>query len=198
MELWVWFSVLSGLFFGNLSAHASGPGHRLVPLDDLIPPQVRIRIDKRHTSLESQAAIADFDAWMQKGKGSPPVAPSMDLRYRDTPVKHQFGGTCSAFGLVAAMENLLGGTLELSERHAWSKYRKYSSKAAEATLEKSGIVEERYWPADSHLPKPGFYRDSRYKISKARYIEDDVRAAIQALEAGTPLYFGVADRKSVV
>src|ERR1035437_3164564 len=93
--------------------------HSLVPLDQLIPADVRDRIDRRKNL----------------GQGSrlelPAVSTGVDLRYRDTTVKKQFGGTCTAFGLVAAMENTLGGHIDLSERDAWSKYQKYSAKIAE-------------------------------------------------------------------
>ena len=55
---------------------------------------------------------------------------SVDLRFRDTEVQKQFGGTCTTFGLIGAMENLLGGQVHLSERHLWSQYQQYSSAVA--------------------------------------------------------------------
>ena len=158
----------------------------LPPLEDFIPKEVRDRIDQRKNSPE-----VENDAL-------PSVPARTDLRYRDTAVKKQFGGTCSAFGLVAAMENVLGGHVDLSARDAWSKYHQYSARTAEATLEKTGIVENQWWPQNDIWPTPDYKHEPQYKIAHARYLEDNVSNAVQALADGSALYFGVATPADMV
>ncbi len=123
------------------------------------------------------------------------VSPLVDLRYRDTASKRQFGSTCSSFGLVASMENALfeQAPMDLSERHLWNKYLKYSSEAAiKAALSKGPITEEEYWPMNRWFPHFGFKKAARARLLEAPYIEDNLAAALKALDANRPVYLGLS------
>src|SRR5690349_6594525 len=74
----------------------------LNPLDELITPEQRALIDLQRPELRERVA--------KLAEGHRRLI--VDLRHRDTPVKKQFDGTCTAFGVIGAMENLLGGSIE--------------------------------------------------------------------------------------
>jgi len=181
-------NMLGILLLGATSAFAAPVREvpKLVPLNDLIPKEVRERIDARRQ--QRQLAFGVDQAQSQVVV----TVPRVDLRSRDTSVKKQFGGTCTTFGLVAAMENVMGGTIHLSERDAWSKYKKYSVKTAVSTLLKKGIVEEKWWPQSKTWAPWGYSNHKQFKLQAVEYFEDDIQKAVQALEAGKPLYFGVS------
>lgn len=123
-----------------------------------------------------------------------------DYRYRDTAVKRQFGGTCSTFGLAASMENALYeiNPVDLSERHLWNKYRKYSSeKAVKTALKKGAITDEKYWPMNRFFPKIGYKKNARSYLLEAPYIDDDVTQAVSALSEGRPVYIGLKVTKAM-
>jgi C1A family cysteine protease len=128
------------------------------------------------------------------------VSPLIDLRYRDTASKRQFGSTCSSFGLVAAMENALNEMMpmDLSERHLWNKYRKYSSeKAIKTALTKGAITEEEYWPMNRWFPHRGYKKSARALLLEAPYIEDNIALALKALDANRPVYLGLSVTESL-
>ena len=123
------------------------------------------------------------------------VSSTIDLRHRDTPSKRQFGSTCSAFGLAASMENALYDQtpMDLSERHLWSKYHKYSSdKAIQAALNRGAITAEEYWPMSRWLPKIGFKKNAKAFLIEAPYIDAKVDLALKALDDHRPVYLGIA------
>jgi hypothetical protein len=164
-------------------------------LDSLIPREVRDRIDARKAS---GASIQRYGA--SEFGGSREV----DLTHRDTPIKQQFSakkcvgwlptkvGTCSTFGLVAAMENALGGGVHFSERQLWSQYCNPSSNAAIKTItEGKGVVEEHWWPQEK-VNRPGeLSQADRFKLLGFKYLEDDVPAILEALDRGSPIYFAL-------
>jgi len=123
------------------------------------------------------------------------VTPVVDLRYRDTPAKRQFGSTCSTFGLIASLENALfeKTTVDLSERHLWSKYHKYSSKLAiQAALQKGAITDENHWPEGSRIPRVGYKKNAKARLMEAEYIASKVDVAIEALDKQRPVYLGLS------
>lgn len=116
----------------------------------------------------------------------------VDFRFRDNPIRNQFNGTCTAFGLVGAMENLLAkkSPVKLSERHLWSFYEQYSAYAALAAASRNRITEEKNWPIHSHFPLTAKYK----QLAKAQLVEfselnDDIAGAVKALASGNPVYF---------
>jgi len=172
------------LFIGLVSilrANAD-PGPQEMPLDRVIPPETRARIRQNREAM--QLKISAFDLRSLKNS-------EVDLRYRDTPIKTQHTPTCTAFASVAAMENLLNGKFELSESHAWSKYRKKSVYAAMRGLAKSGVVEEEWWPQETGSPRPGYRDQLWYRLMEFDYLEDDTIEALKALDEGHPVYVGL-------
>lgn len=123
------------------------------------------------------------------------VKTKVDLRYRDTATKRQFGSTCSAFGLAASMENALFQIqpTDLSERHLWNKYRKYSSKSAiKAALTKGAITDEEFWPMTDIFPNYGYKKYAKALLKNAPYIDTKVDLAIKALDQNKPVYLGLS------
>lgn len=177
------YLVMAGLVGFSLSAIAGSPAI-LPSLNDVIPESVQAEIRERKANramkfdvMEQADLFADYPSLV-------------DMRSRDTQVKQQFGGTCTTFGLVAAMENVLGNKLDLSERHSWSKYRKYSVEAAVSALKNSGIVSESWWPQSKKLPYVGYKKQWWYYVSSIQYIGDNVLSAVKSLSEGKPVYIG--------
>jgi len=123
----------------------------------------------------------------------------MDLRYRDTPVVSQVGGRCSAYGLVASLENLLGApeVVKLSESHLWSNYKTYSSASAVDAAKRMSITEYAMWPHDSKRPLPGWQTKAHTSLKYITKINDDVLAAVKALDDSRPVYLAVSVTKSM-
>lgn len=169
------------------------------PLDSLIPKEIQNRIDQRKSrliELNSEAKISELNGF----NGSREV----DLRHRDTPVKQQFSakkcvglfrskvGTCSAFGLTAALENALGGGVDLSERQLWSQYCTPSSSAAINALTKGkGMVEESWWPQNKLSPASNYSKAPRFKAVEFHSLEDNIPGMLEALDRGSPLYLAL-------
>jgi hypothetical protein len=194
-SLWFWSPIaLSSFVYIGSSAFAAPSPVDESPLDSLIPRALRDRIDARK-SRHSALAVDPL--------GSFQGSRSADLRHRDTEVKQQFKarkcaglhtmvGTCSTFGLTAAIENALGGTVNLSERQLWSQYCIPSSSAAmESVTQGKGMVDESFWAQDSLRPQWDYADAARYKVTAAHDLEDSVPAMLAALDAGHPLYFAI-------
>ncbi|MEL7483665.1 MAG: C1 family peptidase, partial [Planctomycetota bacterium] len=109
--------------------------------------------------------------------GCLPKTPAVDLSAFDTPIKNQAGGRCSAYGLVAAMENKanqlgvsLSNTCEgnrpakvnLSETHQfWTQGFAFDSRVAVEKAVEFPIMEERYWREDNYR---GLLRKLRHRL----------------------------------
>lgn len=156
----------------------------LVSLDGLISPDARARIDaSRDANRASLERLAQART----------VSSRVDLRFRDTEVKKQFGGTCTAFGLMGAMENLLGGQVDLSERHFWSQYKQYSCEAALTAASTSwGVVGLDWWPDNHGKPYYGYMDQPWYKLAKYEALDSDITKAVASLDAGNPVYIAVS------
>lgn len=106
-----------------------------------------------------------------------PKTRAVDLSAFDTPIKNQVGGRCSAYGLVAAMENKanqlgvsLSNTCEgdrpakvnLSETHQfWTQGFAFDSRVAVEKASQFPIMEERYWREDNY---EGLLRKLRHRL----------------------------------
>ena len=125
---------------------------------------------------------------------------SVDWRSRDEEIKTQFGGTCTAFGLAAAIENEMGKVVkrDLSERHLWSLYGQYDVYAAVDAALHNKITELQYWPDQYTRPTdPQYAQKAKTQLVTARELDDNSSAAIQALAAGHPVYVGMAVPQSL-
>jgi hypothetical protein len=128
------------------------------------------------------------------------VQSNVDLRHRDSAVVKQIGPRCSAYGLVAAMENLIGNpeVAKLSQSHLFSGYRKYSSERAVKAALKMNITEYKYWPHERKwIPKKGYKKNSHTRLTGIEYIKNDVKKAVAALDAGRPVYIGMSVTSSM-
>jgi len=125
-----------------------------------------------------------------------------DWSHRDTPIKNQWNGTCTAFSGVAGIENLLNkpDTLDLSERDAWSKYRKYSNEVFVDTMTEKGneICPEEDWPQRNKWPYKTCKKNRNHKLINAEYIESDIDLALDALDRGSVVYLGMATPKDMI
>jgi hypothetical protein len=170
-----------------LQVERKGWQGELPALDEVIPPAMQQRLLQRR-QLKSLAVppVTSLAGTV--------VRAAVDLRARDTPIKMQFGGTCTAFGMIAAMENFLGlpRTLNLSEAHLWNAYRQYDlAPAVKAALGRK-ITDEAYWPQDSSRPYAQYLQMARTKLTGVRVLEDDVAEAVRALNRNHPVYLGLA------
>lgn len=117
----------------------------------------------------------------------------VDLRNRDTPIKTQDNGKCTAYGGVAALENALQSNgiiehLDLSEWHAWSFYQEYSAQAFIKALLSNKIGYEKDYP---QYGRPGPYLKGLFKLKEAKYIGSNVNAMVEALKNGHPVYLAI-------
>lgn len=151
---------------------------KIPKLDDVIPRYLQQRLRDRVRPYRS------FDG----------ITEGRDLRHRDTPVKSQIGGRCSAYGLIASLENLLGEpeVAKLSESHLWSTYRRYSSVRAVEAAKRTMITEYEAWPHNTDYPNADWQEKSHTSLQHITFIEDDVHRAVRALEAGRPVYIGMS------
>lgn len=124
---------------------------------------------------------------------SPNPANGIDLRAYDTPIKEQFGGTCTAFGLAAAIENSIHAQKELSERHLWNMYQQFSVYSAMTAALAHPITELKYWISDDSLPTdPNYLKYAKTKLVKSTELEDNLSQVTTALAAGKPVYVGMS------
>ena len=119
-----------------------------------------------------------------------------DYRYRDTPIKSQWNGTCTTFGGVAGLENKLNkpSTVDLSERDSWSKYKQYSSRAFVTALSKEGneICREQDWGQNNTNPNPTCALNRKWRLGESLYISDNITSALDALDRGNPVYLAMS------
>ncbi len=120
----------------------------------------------------------------------------VDLRFRDTPVKSQFGGTCTTFGMIGAMENKAAEnqTVNLSERHFWSLYGRYDASLAFKTATKNKVTDESYWPQEQTRPNAGYQEAAHTKLTKAEALGDTseaVKNAIKNLDQHHSIYIAI-------
>lgn len=174
---------LIALFFSS-QVFAAAP---IPPLNAVIPKWIQSKIDIQRKMKNAT----------NKGVDTTGLPQSVDMRHFDTQVKSQFGGTCTTFGLMAAMENfivqaqkLAPAQVDLSERHFWSLYEQYNVDVAIATAQKNYITEEAYWPQDRTSPLADYKLHAGTKLLKVNFINDDVNKALKALAAGHPIYIG--------
>lgn len=92
------------------------------------------------------------------------------------------------------MENLLGRpeVNKLSESHLWSSYRAYSSASAVEAAKRMAITEYKSWPSNRRNPYSGWKEKTHTALEHISYIEDDVVEAVEALDAGRPVYIGMS------
>jgi len=125
-----------------------------------------------------------------------------DHRNRDTPVKRQWNGTCTTFGGVAGIENLLNQPtyVDLSERDTWAKYEKYSCRAFVDALSKDGneICREVDWGQNNTYPSSTCKDNRKWRLGHSKYIKDNIEAALDALDRGSVVYLGMSTPRDML
>ncbi len=147
------------------------------PLKELVPLELRLSIKAKKRARPSAYQAVDYGPNREK-----------TLSARDSPVKMQFGSTCTTFGLIAAMENLSGGQVDLSERFLWNLYRQYSMTPALNAATKNLLVAESAWPQRQAGRPPRLPRGV-LRVKDAPYLGDSVQSVIASIDRGFPVYF---------
>lgn len=114
------------------------------------------------------------------------------LKHNDTSIKTQWNGTCTSFAVIAAIENKLGGKLDLSERSLWDFYGVYNTEQAIKTAEIHYILEEQFWPQHQQTLDPNSKLKGRYIISKYKKLLNNVDEVILAINNFNPCIVGLS------
>ena len=156
-------------------------------LDQVIPKHIQERLRKNRQKRRSLNLMGDDEVKY------------VDLRYRDTEIVSQIGARCSAYGMIASIENLLGApkVARLSESHLWSKYRRYSSLKAVDAAKRFAITEQSMWPHQRKFPYSGWQKKAHTKVAHITFIEDNIEKAVGALNDGEPIYIGMSVTESM-
>lgn len=118
---------------------------------------------------------------------------NVDLRSRDTPIVSQVGGRCTAYGLIASIENLLNSPInKLSESHLWYSYHAYSSSKAVEAAKRMAITEYAMWPANKRNPLPGWKEKAHTSLENISFLEDSIVDTVEALNQGRPVFMAMS------
>jgi len=164
----------------------------LVPLDDLFGEDFSELKNKKN---QKKILIKSSGFEVKARSGA-------DYRHRDTSIKSQWNGTCTTFGGVAGLENMLNkpSTTDLSERDSWSKYKQYSSRAFVTALSKEGneICREQDWGQNSTNPKPTCVDNRHWRLGSSLYISDNISQALDSLDNGNVVYLALSTPKDML
>jgi C1A family cysteine protease len=158
---------------------------RLIPLNEFFP------VD----------SLKEFKA-KKLEKGNPAMyAPRMevDMREKDTAIKDQDNGKCTAFAGAAAMESTIGDKKVLSSWDAWVKYGVYSCDSFMKALSKSSnkICNEVYYPQyGKRSAKCG--QTAHAYIGDSTYLGNDINEIVRSLNEGHLVYFGMSTPNDTV
>ncbi|WP_406824668.1 C1 family peptidase [Pedobacter sp. KACC 23697] len=110
----------------------------------------------------------------------------VSLKQRDTSVKNQWNGTCTSFATIAAIENKLGGKIDLSERSLWDFYGVFSTPQAINAAQHHYILEEIYWPQYQIRFDTRYSSKGRFLLTGVKDLKNDYLAVLKALDIGNP------------
>ncbi len=167
----------------------------LINLNDFFPKNTKKNLDKQ-LKMRMKSVQKDGKEYATQVQ--------VDLRGRDTSIKSQDDGKCTAFAGVAAIENTLQKSklipgLDLSEWDAWSKYGVYSCDAFMTNLTKPSnkICEEKYYPQYGKKSTNCTKTASAY-ITGSEYIGNDSTEIVRSLNAGNVVYIGMSTPNDIV
>lgn len=171
----------------NLSDAAKARLNNMKPLNVFVSPTTRKTLKSTYKPLTYRNMMA---------------VSSADLRHRDTSVKSQDNGKCTAFSGTALIENLLQRNgkiagLNLSEWDAWSHYGQYSCDAFVTAMTKKLICNESEFPMYGTKTSK-CTKNEWVGLQDVLYIDDDVNAMISSLSSGNPVYIGMATPNSML
>lgn len=126
----------------------------------------------------------------------------VDLRSRDLAAVSQWNGTCTAHGLVAAIENMAQNRVKLSERHIWDEYQSYSCDTAIKTWSGTGkcIAKDECWEHDYRAPLDKYLSKEccHTYLKRTTYLDDSIQSAINALILERPVYLATSVSRSML
>lgn len=179
----------------------AAPQAKLTPLNKLFDAKTKKKLLDEKKVKPSPKPVSLFDllnpirpvyAFTQPKPSPLPQIKGVDLRHRDCPVVNQFGGTCTAHGLAAAMENLNSCKINLSERHLWFTYQEYSVYPAIDAAKKNKITTQEVWPNASEKPKGAIVPNKGTSVRRVIDLGGSVRRAIQSLDTQSPVYVAMS------
>ncbi len=149
----------------------------LVPRDEIIPVFFQEQLEAQRFLFKTSGDIYD-----------PSIPDVVDLRWLDTEVQTQNAPTCTAFALIACMENLLKGKVKLSENHLWSMYKQYQPAPAINAASNNSITLEQYWKITKSKPLENYLKFATYYLKSSHFIADKIPLALKALAKGSVVY----------
>lgn len=155
--------------------------------------------DNEFISKKEQAKMMNFMSEQVQGS-YPEGVLEVDLRSRDSEIKHQDDGKCTAYAGTAALENMINkkgvqSGLDLSEWNAWSLYQEYSIEAFIDALSKFRIGDEKDYP---QYGKAGKGLNPHAKLKTVNYIGNDTYKMVEALRRGNVVYIGMKTPKEML
>jgi C1A family cysteine protease len=135
------------------------------------------------------------------------LADDIDLReYDNGIILDQFGGTCTAHGIISLLEILncklegnCGSKWKLSERHSWEMDQNYQCKTKVRSHLDNYVALNSDWPHSftkptvSNIDKRGVV-----KLENGWYFGNNHTNLLKALNKGLPLYFGGSTPSSML
>lgn len=186
-----------------MSAH---PSAVQIKLKDLIDKDTLKKLDKEKNtfpavepSLSPQSKFTFIKKVYAFSTAKPSPTPSIqkiDLRSKDCYVVSQWNGTCTAHGLVAAIENKTSCDTKLSERHLWSMYQQYNVVPAINSALKNKITSNAIWPHQSLTPVTQI--NGKKLLTKINSLGGSVIKTIEALKRGNPVYVAMSTPKDLL
>jgi C1A family cysteine protease len=161
---------------------------RLIPLVDFFPKSSMKQLTKAWKKSINKNDPFDY-AQQEK----------VDLRDRDTPIKDQDDGKCTAFSGTAAIESTIGDKNILSAWDVWSKYAVYScdSFMNTLTLSVNKVCDERYYPQYGKRSSDCGKTAHAY-ISDSLYLGNDANEIVRSLNNKHVVYFGISTPNDVL
>lgn len=155
------------------------------PLNEVIPKAAQAKI---HANKLKKKKI--------KFKANNDRPQEMDLRKYDSPIRIQWDGTCTAHGLIAAVENLNNREKinpMLSARYFWNQYQKYDCYTAIDAVRKNKQILDKYWPENSKRPVASNLSTlGTVQVAETTYLDDEMDDVIDALAEQKPVYVGMS------
>jgi hypothetical protein len=155
-------------------------------IDDILPATAIAKFDRDREAFLSLVGddVGALSAQLLDGVDYGPDR-RRQISDRDTPVKKQDTPQCSAYAVVAAMENLWGAHANLSEASLWSQYHTYSAELAVEC-------------ANTHWVSTANGDGQSLEIGAYKQLEDDFRGLMAAIDAAHPCVAAISVPKAMM
>lgn len=149
-----------------------------LPLNDVLPKDF---LDKNKKTPKTKKIQADLDD------------KEYILKQYDSPIITQYRGDCTAQGLSAASDNILGRydfkeEDKISQESLWARYKVYSAQSAIEAFSNYKVKREAAWPfGEATWKEPE--EKSRFQLKSFTFLGSDHDLAYQAIRSGYPVYW---------